>query len=274
MWLQMGGHCEPEDATLAGAALREGDGGVGHRRADACCAGGRCGWTGTSTPCAWHLDVQYAARGPAGAVEEISDESLDLRWFAYDEVAERGGRLGRTPAGQAPARCCDRHARADGTSAVAPYVGRPERSAPDVALVLRRARPAAPMPYWAARPAADLGVLRRQQLAGLDQRVALPMKLSSQPSPVLPRRRQTPEECVCACICTRSPVDQATTASASQLTYLSGVTCIISGVPEVIRATLPRPVMLSWYLPEPEIAVLAVDGDDLVVQRRSPCAST
>jgi hypothetical protein len=25
---------------------------------------------------------------PAGAVEEISEESLDLRWFAYDEVAD------------------------------------------------------------------------------------------------------------------------------------------------------------------------------------------
>ena len=70
---------------------------------------------------------------------------------------------------------------------------------------------------------------------------------------MLPRRRNTPEECVWACICTRRLVDQATIASASQLTYLSGVTCIISGIPEVIRATLPRPVMLSWYLPEPEM---------------------
>jgi hypothetical protein len=25
---------------------------------------------------------------PRGAVEAISDESLDLRWFAYDEVAD------------------------------------------------------------------------------------------------------------------------------------------------------------------------------------------
>ncbi|MER7035337.1 NUDIX hydrolase, partial [Streptomyces albidoflavus] len=37
-------------------------------------------------PCHWHLDVQYAATVPAGAVERISDESLDLRWFRYDEV--------------------------------------------------------------------------------------------------------------------------------------------------------------------------------------------
>ena len=39
-------------------------------------------------PCHWHLDVQYAVLAPADAVEAISDESLDLRWFAYDEVAE------------------------------------------------------------------------------------------------------------------------------------------------------------------------------------------
>jgi ADP-ribose pyrophosphatase YjhB (NUDIX family) len=87
MWLQMGGHCEPGDATLAGAALREAteESGVpGLRllsevpvRLDR-----------HSTPCAWHLDVQYAALAPAGAVEAISDESLDLRWFRYDEVAD------------------------------------------------------------------------------------------------------------------------------------------------------------------------------------------
>jgi hypothetical protein len=38
-------------------------------------------------PCHCHLDVQYAALAPSGAVETISDESLDVRWFAYDEVA-------------------------------------------------------------------------------------------------------------------------------------------------------------------------------------------
>jgi 8-oxo-dGTP pyrophosphatase MutT (NUDIX family) len=87
MWLQMGGHCEPGDTTLAGAALRE--------------ATEESGIPGLRllgevpvrldrhlTPCAWHLDVQYAAVAPAGAVEAISDESLDLRWYRYDEVAE------------------------------------------------------------------------------------------------------------------------------------------------------------------------------------------
>ncbi|MFB7213634.1 NUDIX hydrolase [Streptomyces sp. NPDC056255] len=88
MWLQMGGHCEPQDVSLAAAALRE--------------ATEESGITGLTllaggpvtldrhpipAPCHWHLDVQYAALAPSGATEQISDESLDLRWFPYNEVA-------------------------------------------------------------------------------------------------------------------------------------------------------------------------------------------
>ncbi|MGW0859873.1 NUDIX hydrolase [Streptomyces sp. NPDC002690] len=88
MWLQMGGHCEPEDATLADSALREAteesgiDGLV-------LLAGGpvRLDRHPIPAPCHWHLDVQYAAVAPAGATQRISEESLDLRWYAYDEVA-------------------------------------------------------------------------------------------------------------------------------------------------------------------------------------------
>ncbi|MGW4755873.1 NUDIX hydrolase [Streptomyces chartreusis] len=87
MWLQMGGHCEPADETLAAAALREAteESGV---TALSLLPGGPVRLDRHHTPCAWHLDVQYAALAPAGAVEAISDESLDLRWFAYDEVAD------------------------------------------------------------------------------------------------------------------------------------------------------------------------------------------
>ncbi|WLW52346.1 NUDIX hydrolase [Streptomyces sp. YU58] len=86
MWLQMGGHCEPGDRTLADAALREGTEESGITGLDLL-PGGPVRLDRHHTPCAWHLDVQYAALAPAGAVEAISDESLDLRWFAYDEVA-------------------------------------------------------------------------------------------------------------------------------------------------------------------------------------------
>ncbi|MYU23885.1 NUDIX hydrolase [Streptomyces sp. SID8352] len=85
-WLQMGGHCEPSDDTLERAALREAaeESGIAGLTL---LPGGPARLDRHHTPCAWHLDVQYAALAPAGALEAISDESLDLRWFPYDEVA-------------------------------------------------------------------------------------------------------------------------------------------------------------------------------------------
>ncbi|MGW4274403.1 NUDIX hydrolase [Streptomyces seoulensis] len=87
MWLQMGGHCEPEDTTLTAAALREATEESGIEGLTLA-PGGPVRLDRHPTPCAWHLDVQYAAIAPPGAVESISDESLDLRWFDYDAVAE------------------------------------------------------------------------------------------------------------------------------------------------------------------------------------------
>ncbi|WP_086793370.1 NUDIX hydrolase [Streptomyces thermovulgaris] len=88
MWLQMGGHCEPGDTALEAAALREAteeSGIVGLVPLP----GGpvRLDRHPIPPPCHWHLDVQYAVLAPSGAVQKISDESLDLRWFAYNEVA-------------------------------------------------------------------------------------------------------------------------------------------------------------------------------------------
>jgi 8-oxo-dGTP pyrophosphatase MutT (NUDIX family) len=87
MWLQTGGHCEPDDSSLAGAALREAteESGIPGLRL---LTPGPVNLDRHLTPCAWHLDVQYAALAPQGATETISEESLDLRWFTYDQVAE------------------------------------------------------------------------------------------------------------------------------------------------------------------------------------------
>jgi 8-oxo-dGTP pyrophosphatase MutT (NUDIX family) len=87
MWLQMGGHCEPQDRTLAGAALREATEESGIQGLTLL-PGGPVRLDRHHTPCAWHLDVQYAALASPGAVEAISDESLDLRWFRYAEVPQ------------------------------------------------------------------------------------------------------------------------------------------------------------------------------------------
>ncbi|MCX5461391.1 MULTISPECIES: NUDIX hydrolase [Streptomyces] len=88
MWLQMGGHCEPEDTSVARAALREATEESGIPGLELLPGGPvRLDRHAIPAPCNWHLDIQYAALAPVGAAAAISDESLDLRWFAYDEVA-------------------------------------------------------------------------------------------------------------------------------------------------------------------------------------------
>lgn len=88
-WLQLGGHCEPSDLTLADAALRE-----------ATEESGIAGLTVDSEPahldvhpitCSLgkptrHFDVRYLVRAPAGAQPVRSDESLDLRWWRVDDL--------------------------------------------------------------------------------------------------------------------------------------------------------------------------------------------
>jgi 8-oxo-dGTP pyrophosphatase MutT (NUDIX family) len=90
MWLQLGGHCEPGDTTLAGAALREAteESGIeGLRlRPDPIQLDRHrvfCHPEGT-----WHLDVQYLAHAPQNARHAISDESDDLRWFPVDALPD------------------------------------------------------------------------------------------------------------------------------------------------------------------------------------------
>lgn len=90
-WLQLGGHCEPSDTTLVGAALRE-----------ATEESGIAGLTISPVPvhvdvhpitCSLgvptrHFDVRFAVRAPAGAEPVRSDESLDLRWWPVDALPE------------------------------------------------------------------------------------------------------------------------------------------------------------------------------------------
>jgi 8-oxo-dGTP pyrophosphatase MutT (NUDIX family) len=90
-WLQLGGHIEPTDTTLRGAALRE-----------ATEESGIEGLTISAEPvhldvhpvtCSLgvptrHLDVRYLVRAPAGAEAVVSEESVDLRWWPVDELPD------------------------------------------------------------------------------------------------------------------------------------------------------------------------------------------
>ncbi|MFD0683074.1 NUDIX hydrolase [Actinomadura fibrosa] len=89
-WLQLGGHCEPGDATLAAAALREAteeSGIAGLRLLPEPVQLDR-----HAVPChpqgSWHLDVQYVAIAPEGARHAVSDESDDLAWFPVSDLPE------------------------------------------------------------------------------------------------------------------------------------------------------------------------------------------
>jgi 8-oxo-dGTP pyrophosphatase MutT (NUDIX family) len=92
IWVQFGGHCEPEDGRLHEAALREAveESGIADLRlvddlpVQLSTHEVRCGPIRPSH----HLDVRYVAEAPAGAVSTVSDESLDVAWFAPDALPD------------------------------------------------------------------------------------------------------------------------------------------------------------------------------------------
>ncbi|WP_233358555.1 NUDIX hydrolase [Thermomonospora amylolytica] len=89
-WLQLGGHCEPGDSSLAGAALREAteESGIAGLRLHPVPVQVDRHFVRCHPEGSYHLDVQYVAIAPAGAGHRISAESDDLRWFPVDALPE------------------------------------------------------------------------------------------------------------------------------------------------------------------------------------------
>ncbi len=93
-WMQLGGHCEPGDVSLAAAALREAteESGIAGLvldpdPIDVDIHEVRCGAAeGVSATPSVHYDVRFLLRCPAGTEEQISEESAELAWFSPDNL--------------------------------------------------------------------------------------------------------------------------------------------------------------------------------------------
>lgn len=91
-WFAFGGHCEPEDTTLAGVAGREGreESGITGLRLDPVPLQldvhpvEFCDRRGT----VHHLDVRFLSVAPPAAAHATSDESLDVRWWPVDALPD------------------------------------------------------------------------------------------------------------------------------------------------------------------------------------------
>lgn len=94
-WVQLGGHLEPRDRTLADAALREGREESGlpalrllPSRHPAPVDLHRHALSGAFGRCREHLDVAFAAVADGGSRPEASTESLDVAWWPVRALPE------------------------------------------------------------------------------------------------------------------------------------------------------------------------------------------
>jgi 8-oxo-dGTP pyrophosphatase MutT (NUDIX family) len=107
LWMQVGGHCEATDGTLAQAALRE-------ATEESGISGLRIGATpvhldvhpitcslGLPTR---HFDVRFMVHAPAGAQPVRSPESVDLQWWPVDALPPDPGDVAGIAAMLAAAR--------------------------------------------------------------------------------------------------------------------------------------------------------------------------
>jgi 8-oxo-dGTP pyrophosphatase MutT (NUDIX family) len=93
-WMQVGGHCEPDDRSLAAAALREAteESGISGlaldpEPIDVHIHPVRCrSRDGAPAGPTHHFDVRFLAIAPAGAVERVSAESHALGWFSPEAL--------------------------------------------------------------------------------------------------------------------------------------------------------------------------------------------
>lgn len=89
-WFAFGGHLEPEDRTLAGAALREAieESGLVDLDLDPVPVHLSLHTVDFCNPRGpvRHLDVRFLARLGASTEFAVSEESLDVRWFDLDDL--------------------------------------------------------------------------------------------------------------------------------------------------------------------------------------------